>query len=66
MSYMQCTKCGGFVGVVGRQMFLCECPAVSAVMVQELQEAVLHNSTINETTDWAGVVIELTQKGWKR
>jgi len=66
MSMMQCSKCGGNFGIVGRQVFQCDCPAVPAVMVQELEEAVRNNGTVNDSTNWAGVVLDLYKKGWRK
>lgn len=66
MSYIQCPKCGGFSGCVGRTIYQCGCPAISAEMLNELTEAVKNNATINETTDWYGVCVDLVKKGWKR
>jgi len=65
MSYMQCTKCGGYNGVTGNMVAQCNCPAVSTKMVSELMEAVANNQTVNETTNWGGVCVDLVKKGWK-
>ena len=65
MSHILCHKCGGFNGVVGRTIYHCNCPAVSQKMVTELTEAVANNQTVMETTNWAGVCVDLVMKGWK-
>lgn len=66
MSYMQCGKCGGSFGMIGSQVIHCDCPAVPAAMVADLEEAFANNQTINETTNWAGVCVDLIKKGYKK
>ncbi|GEM_PF-6721642 len=66
MSHILCPKCGGYNGVIGMTIYRCNCPVIDAKMYNELMEAVKNNQTVNETTDWYGVCVDLVNKGWKR